>query len=48
MTKKDCSTGTIYIVNGKKWCVGEKKSSKKYGTKKSKKSSLTKSKKSKK
>jgi hypothetical protein len=30
----DCK-GNIYIVNGKRWCVGEKKVSKKWGTKKS-------------
>ena len=29
--------GTVYVIDGKKWCVGEKKISKKWGTKKSKK-----------
>jgi hypothetical protein len=33
----DCK-GTIYNVGGKNFCVGEKKSSKKYGTKRMKKS----------
>ena len=36
MAKNKTCKGTIYIVNGKKWCVGEKKSKK--GSKKSKKS----------
>ena len=36
MEKKPC-TGTVYIVDGKRWCVGEKKISKKWGSKKSKK-----------
>jgi len=26
--------GTIYVIGGKEWCVGEKKMSKKYGTRK--------------
>jgi hypothetical protein len=41
-------TGTVYIVNGKKWCVGEKKISKKWGNMKSKKSNKSKKNKSKK
>jgi hypothetical protein len=48
MEEKPC-TGTVYIVDGKRWCVGEKKISKKWGSKKSNKSNKSKkSKKSKK
>jgi hypothetical protein len=41
MTKKNMNkkcSGTIYIISGKKWCVGEKKSKKFNKSKKSKKS----------
>ena len=41
--KKQCQ-GTVYVVNGKKWCVGEKRISKKWGTKKSKKQKKNKTK----
>jgi hypothetical protein len=44
---KEC-TGNIYVVSGKKWCVGEKKVSKKWGTKKSKKKVAKKSRKARK
>jgi len=35
-TIKACK-GTIYVIDGKQWCVGEKKMSKKYGLRKTKK-----------
>jgi len=35
MPKKSSSCkGNVYIINGKRWCVGEKKVSKKWGAKK--------------
>lgn len=33
--KKSCQ-GTIYVIDGKEWCVGEKLMSKKWGTRKPK------------
>jgi len=45
MTKKNMNkkcSGTIYIISGKKWCVGEKKSKKSKKFNKSKKSKKSK------
>jgi hypothetical protein len=41
MPKKSSCKGTVYVINGKRWCVGEKLVSKKWGAKKTKKSRKT-------